>query len=282
VPARRSPTVRRRRLGIELRRLREAKGLTIEQVAATLECSDSKISRIETGQVSATPRDVRDMLDIYGISGQPRDGLIQLAREARQQGWWHQQFGDLPIAALVGLEDAATSIRAYRDLAVPGWLQTEDYARAILEAILLDRPDEIEHRVRFRMAQQERFFAKGKPPEFWPILDEAVVRRPVGGPDVMRKQLKRLIGAADLPNVKIQVLCFEAGAHAGMDGGFTIVGFPHEGDPDVVYLEHTTSDLYVEEAESVQRYNLLFSYLQSKALSPKASVGFLGEIAEKL
>jgi transcriptional regulator with XRE-family HTH domain len=283
VPARRSPSVRGRRLGLELRRLREVAGLTIEQVAATLECSDSKISRIETGQVSATPRDVRDILDIYQIRGQQRDWLIQLARESRQKGWWHKEYHDLPISNLVGLEDAATLIRAYRELVVPGWLQTEAYARAVIRAILIDRPHEVERRVKLRMTQQEKLLGnatKDGSPALWAILDEAVLRRSIGGSSVMRKQLEHLGEAATLPHVNLQVLPFEKGAHAGLDGGFTIVGFEQVGDPDVVYLEHTTSDLYLEDSKSINRYDLLFKDLQATALDLKSSIEFLGKVAE--
>jgi transcriptional regulator with XRE-family HTH domain len=279
MPARRTRSVRHRRLGAELRRLREAHGLTIDQVADTLECSNSKVSRIEIGRVSATPRDVRDMLDIYGISGQQRDGLIQLARDARQKGWWHQ-FRDLPIATLVGLEESATSIRAYRELLVPGWLQTEEYARAILTEIFWDRPEEVDRRVDFRMEQQQRLLAQEDSPQLWAILDEAVIRRSVGKPGVMTKQLKRLKEVAGYPRIRLQILPFSAGEHAGMDGGFTIVTFSDVAEPDVVYLEHTTSDLYLEDPQSVERYARLFDRLESKALHARRSRRFLTQALE--
>jgi transcriptional regulator with XRE-family HTH domain len=276
-----SPTVRRRRLALELRRLREAAGMTIEHVAKSLECSDSKISRIETARVRATPRDVRDLLALYGVTGTRQAGLIQLAREARQTGWWHQAYGDLPVRALVGLEDAAASISYYVQQLIPGLLQTEDYARAVLRAIRLDLgPAEVERRVGLRMARQS-LLTRDEPPELWAVIDEAVLRRVVGGQDVMRQQLKRLAEAAARPNVTLQVLPFTAGEHAGMDGPFTILGFPDPADPDVVYLEHTTSDLYLEDPEATTRYARLFDHLRAESLGPDDSAEFFAMVAEE-
>jgi transcriptional regulator with XRE-family HTH domain len=276
-----SPTVRRRRLALELRRLREAAGMTIEHVAKSLECSDSKISRIETARVRATPRDVRDLLALYGVTGTRQAGLIQLAREARQTGWWHQAYGDLPVRALVGLEDAAASISYYVQQLIPGLLQTEDYARAVLRAIRLDLgPAEVERRVGLRMARQS-LLTRDEPPELWAVIDEAVLRRVVGGQEVMRQQLKRLAEAAARPNVTLQVLPFTAGEHAGMDGPFTILGFPDPADPDVVYLEHTTSDLYLEDPEATTRYARLFDHLRAESLGPDDSAEFFAMVAEE-
>jgi transcriptional regulator with XRE-family HTH domain len=280
VPARHSPTVRRRRLGMELRRLREAAGLTIEQVAKELDISDSKVSRIETASVTTTWRDVRDMLDVYGTTGPQRDGLIQLAKDARQKGWWHQAYGDLPISTLVGLEDAAASIRTYQPLLVPGLLQIEEYARAVLHAIFPDR-HEAERRLEFRMARQA-LLAQDDPPMLWAVLDEALLHRRVGGRDTLKKQLEHLSRIATRPNVILQVLPFELGEHAAMDGGFAIVSFPDPVDPEMVYLENSTSDLYVEEARAVDRYNFLFDRLQAKALNEQDSAKFLAKAARKL
>jgi transcriptional regulator with XRE-family HTH domain len=266
---------------MELRRLREAAGLTIEDVATALDVSDSKISRIETASVGTTWRDVRDILDVYKVAGPEREGLIQLARDARQKGWWHQAYGDLPIATLVGLEDAAATIRTYQPLLVPGLLQTEAYARTVLQALLPGRPDEAQRRTDFRMARQA-LLTQADPPTFWAVLDEAVLRRRVGGPEVMRKQLDHLRSVAARPNVTLQVLPFEAGEHAGMDGGFAIVGFPEPVDPDVVYLEHTTGDLYVEEAKAVEQYSHLFDRLLERAMSEAASRRFMARLATEL
>jgi hypothetical protein len=281
VPTRRSPTVRRRRLGIELRRLREGADLTIERVAEKLECSDSKISRIETGQVRATPRDVRDMLEIYGASDQQRDELMQIAREARQKGWWHE-YGDVPISALVGLEAEASSMSMYAALLVPGLVQTPDYARAVLHAILHHLPSaEIERRVDLRMARQSQL-TQDEPPKLWVVTDEAALRRRVGGFEVMHEQLKRLREVTTLPNVTLQVLPFSGGEHAGMDGEFTIIGFPDQADPNLVYIENTRNDLYIEDPAVVQQYDSLFDHLRAAALAPSETVPFLEMVAKEL
>jgi transcriptional regulator with XRE-family HTH domain len=277
----RSPTVRRRRLGIELRRLRDEAGLTIDRVAEALECSDSKISRIETGQVSATPRDVRDMLQIYGADEQQREELVQMAREARQKGWWHA-FGDIPVPAIVGFEAAASSMSDYAALIIPVFFQTPDYARTVLHAIRTDLPsDELERRVELRMARQS-LLTQEEAPLFWVVLDEAALRRRVGGPETMRAQLERLEEMAPLPNVTLQVLPFASGEHAGMDGGFTMIGFPEQADPNLVYIENTTSDLYVEDVGAVRQYDLLFDHLRASALAPADSVQFITAVRKDL
>jgi transcriptional regulator with XRE-family HTH domain len=279
--AARSPTVRRRRLGIELRRLREEASLTIDQVAARLECSDSKISRIETGQVSATPRDVRDMLDIYEVGNEQRAELMQIAREARQKGWWHA-YGDVPVPPAVAFEAEAFSMSIYQSLVVPGLLQTMDYARAVLRAT---RPelalDQIERRVELRMARQS-ILTRDQPPALWVVLDEPVLRRLIGGPEVMRQQLERLSEVGALPNVTLQLLPFTSGEHAGLDGEFTLIGFPDPGDPNVVYIEMPSNDLWLEDAASVRQYDHLFDLLRAAALSPAESAALITRAAKEL
>jgi transcriptional regulator with XRE-family HTH domain len=273
--ARHGPTVRRRRLGAELRRLREEAGLTIERVAKSLECSDSKISRIENGQVGATPRDVRDMLELYEVGAQQRDALVEIAREARQKGWWHA-YRDVPVVpASIGLEDTATAMRMYAALLVPGLLQTRDYASAVLRALQpgLDAA-EFERWVGLRIRRQS-LLDRGDAPTLWAILDEAALRRPVGGPEVMAGQLRRLASAAEQPNVTLQVLPFAAGEHAGMDGGFTIFGFSRSADSDVVHLDNTTGDLYLENPEEIKRYNEVFEQLRSAALGADDSLALV-------
>jgi transcriptional regulator with XRE-family HTH domain len=278
--ARRSPTVRRRRLGMELRRLREEADYTLERVAERLECSDSKISRIETGQVGATPRDVRDMLELYGVDGQRRDELMQLAREGRQRGWWNT-FDDQVIRNLIGFEAEATSIRAYEAMLVPGLLQTPDYARAVIRALRPElRAEEVERRVEVRAARQ-RDLTGGDPPTLWAIVDESALRRPVGGREVMGAQIARLIETTTWPTVTLQVLRFDAAEHAGMDGAFTIYEFSEPTDPAVVYLENATSDLYLETPEELRRYALLFDHLRAAALKPQDSSAFLEELASE-
>ncbi|HEY3008782.1 MAG TPA: helix-turn-helix transcriptional regulator [Micromonosporaceae bacterium] len=277
---RRSPTIRRRRLGAELRRRRESAGVTIESVADRMECSASKISRIETGHTSATPRDVRDMLGIYGVAGDECEELVQIAREARQKGWWHP-YSTVLTGAYVGLEAAAQSIRAYEQQVVPGLLQTEDYARAMIRAA---RPDitagEVERRVSVRMARQS-LLTQDDSIDLWVVLDEAVVSRPVGGDTVMRAQLQRLAEAADLPNVTIQVLSFEAGAHAGMDGTFAILDFPEPGDPDVVFAENATGGLFLEKNDELRKYIFIFDHIRAAALRPEESVALIMKLAEE-
>lgn len=277
---RRSPTIRRRRLGAELRRLRDAAGVTIDGVADRLECSASKVSRIETGHSMATVRDVRDMLDIYGVDGAERDELIQIAREARQKGWWHP-YSTVLTGAYVGMEAAAGSIRAYEQQVMPGLLQTEEYARAMIRSARPDiTADEVEQRVRVRLGRQS-LLSQDDPIDLWVVLDEAVVSRPVGGDAVMRTQLERLVEAADLPNVTLQILPFEAGGHAGMDGTFTILDFPEPGDPDVVYAENATGGLFLEKSEELQKYAFIFDHIRAAAIRPEESVALIAELAKE-
>ena len=272
----RTPTGRRRRLGAELRRLREDAGLTIDRVAEALECSQSKVSRIETGQVSATPRDVRDMLALYRVDEAKREAMVQIAREARQRGWW-QKFVDVPdgVPAYVGLETAATSIDVYMALLVPALLQTPDYARAVIGAVRPDLPrGEIDRRVELRMRRQD-LLDQERPPRIRVLLDDTVLRRPVGGPAVMRGQVERLLAATERPAVTVQVLPVGVGAHAGMDGPFTIFAFPAPAEPDVVALDSAADALYLEDAEDVARYRRVFGLLLPAARSPEASAALI-------
>jgi transcriptional regulator with XRE-family HTH domain len=280
VTERRSPTIRRRRLGAELRRRREAAGVTIDGVAERLECSASKISRIETGHTSATPRDVRDMLEIYGVIGPECEELVQIAREARQKGWWHP-YSTVLTGAYVGLEAAAQSVRAYEQQVVPGILQTEEYAKAMIRAARPDiTVDEVDRRVRVRLGRQS-LLNQDDPIELWVVLDEAVVSRPVGGDGVMRAQLERLVEAADLPNVTLQILPFEAGAHAGMDGTFAILDFPEPSDPDVVYAENATGGLFLEKSDELRKYVFIFDHIRAAALGPEESVVYITKLTKE-
>ncbi|QWF77515.1 helix-turn-helix domain-containing protein [Amycolatopsis sp. CA-230715] len=275
------PTVRRRRLASELRRLRESADLTIDEVGEKLECSASKISRIETGHVGVTPRDVRDMLELYGMAGEEREALVQLAREARKRGWWHA-YNEVFTGAFVGLEADASSLRAFQALLVPGLLQTERYTLSVIRAM---RPgaddDEISRRVAARMARQQ-LLADPNPPEYWAVIDEAVLHRMVGGPDVMAEQLERLLRVAEQPHVTIQVVPFGAGAHPGMEGPFLILGFPEQADPDVVYVDSTSSGVYLEMPPDVRRYSLMFDHLRAAALKPDDTVELIAKAAERV
>jgi transcriptional regulator with XRE-family HTH domain len=279
-----SPTVRRRRLALELRRLREAARLTCEEVADHLECSASKISRVETGRVSVSPRDVRDMLDLYGVPAAQRESLVQLARDSRQKGWWHAYSDTMQpqFATYVGLESAASEIRIYEVSLMPGLLQTEDYARAVIRAGMMSSPnDDVERRVALRMARQPAP-TREDPPKIWAVLDEAALRRRVGGAGLMRMQLEHLLAQAALPNVAIQVIPFTGGAHPAMGRPFTILVFPERVDTDVVYLEDLTSTLYVEDVAEVDRYNVFFNHLRATALSFDDSAALITSVLKEM
>lgn len=274
-------SVRQRRLARELRRLREGAHLTIEDVAHKLELSPSTVSRMETAQVGVRPRDLRELLDIYQVPDVQREGLLQIARERRQQPWW-QEYRDLPNMALAGIEADASSISQYSALLVPGLLQIEAYGRVVLAAIRVDaRPIDIERRMALRLNRQALLTSESAP-QYWVVLDEAVVRRPVGGPDVMAAQLAHLTRVAELPSVTLQVLPFSAGAHAGMDGEFTIFGYRQPEDPDIVYIENTGGDAYIEDAEVTQRYRRVFDHLRAAALDPAESVRMLVDAQHRL
>ena len=271
-----SPTVRRRRLALELRRLRETAKLTCEEVAEQLECSASKISRVETGRVSVSPRDVRDMLGIYGVPEDQRDTLVQLARESRQKGWWHA-YGDSVqphFATYLGLESAASEIRIYEVNLIPGLLQTEEYARAVITTGMVDKPrTDIERSVALRMERQQ--VTRTNTPNVWAVLDEAALRRQVGGREVMRIQLEHLRELGSLRNVSLQVIPFGGGAHPAMGRPFVILAFGEDLDPDVVYLEDLTSALWVENVDEVDRYNVFFNHLRATALSFENSAALM-------
>jgi transcriptional regulator with XRE-family HTH domain len=279
-----SPTVRRRRLALELRRLREAAKLTCEEVADHLECSASKISRVETGRVSVSPRDVRDMLELYGVPVAQRESLVQLARDSRQKGWWHA-FSDSmqpQFATYVGLESAASEIRIYEVSLIPELLQTEDYARAVIRSGMMSSPsDDIDRQVALRMARQPAI-TRDDPPKVWAVLDEAALRRQVGGPGLMRLQLEHLLAQASLPNVAVQVIPFGGGAHPAMGRPFIILVFPERVDTDVVYLEDLTSALYVEDVAEVDRYNVFFNHLRATALSFDDSSALITSVLKEM
>jgi transcriptional regulator with XRE-family HTH domain len=281
VPTRPGPTVQRRRLGLELRQLREAAGKTIDDVAEVLECSDSKISRIENGQVSAAPRDVRDMLDFYGVAPERRDELVEVARAARKKGWW-EAYTDTLVVPMVGLEVAADHIHAYEPMVVHGLLQTRDYAEAVIRAMRPNLPaDQVERWVQFRMTRQE-LLSRDDPPNFEVVLEECALRRPVGGRDVMRAQLEHLVETYTLPKLTLQILPLGVGEHAAMSGAFMVYRFSEQLDPDVVYLEHTTSDLYIEAAEQVERYVVAFERVRAAALSSSDSSSMLAALIREL
>jgi hypothetical protein len=224
---------------------------------------------VETGRVSVSPRDVRDMLDLYGVPAAQRESLVQLARDSRQKGWWHAFSDTMPpqFATYVGLESAACQIRIYELSLIPELLQTEDYARAVIRSGVMNSPrEDVERQVALRMARQPAI-TRDNPPRIWAVLDEAALRRQVGGAGVMQLQLEHLLARAALPNVAIQVIPFGGGAHPAIGRPFIILVFPERADTDVVYLEDLTSALYLEDVADVDRYNVFFNHLRATALS---------------
>ena len=276
-----SPPLLLRRLGGELRRLREGAGLTTDQVAGKLYCSPSKISRLETGRVRANFRDIRDMLDLYRVPEQQRAGLHQLADEARHRDrWWHARRDVPDVRTFMSFERATSCIRIFEALAVPGLLQVNGYAELITRALLPDLNDqEVARHVELRMERQELLRRKD-PPLLEIVLDEATIQRLVGMPQVMDEQLARLRLAAQVPNITIQVLPFTAGAQEGMSGSFMILAFPHEADRDVVFVELPAGQLYLDGEDHLARYLQLFERLQVAALSAEKSIAFMTALAK--
>jgi transcriptional regulator with XRE-family HTH domain len=276
MPGVQSPTVRRRRLGQELRQLREAADLTMEEVAERLEVSPAKISRIETGRVSVRPRDVSDLLDQYKIHGRHRDDLLLLTREARQQGWWHSYSDVLSEGTdiWVGLETEAEAIRLYEVQLVPGLLQTEEYARAVLRAhYRSEQPEQVDQRVKLRMARQQLVIEQNNTP-IWAVLDEAVLRRQMGPPEIMQAQYRRLLEFSDENNITIQVLPFDVGVYSGVPVGFWIMQLANQ-DPEVVVIEHRGGILYIERSEDVAAYAHVFDWIRATAKGPEESISYI-------
>ena len=279
------PTVLRMLLGAHLRRLREAQGVTREDAGWEIRSSESKISRMELGRVGFKERDVADLLTLYGVDDAvERERLLALARDANNPGWWHR-FGDvLPnwFQSYLGLEAAAALIRTSEVQFVPGLLQTRDYARAV---VLLGhgraKPEEIERRVELRM-QRQQVLAADNAPKLWVVVDEAALRRPIGGLDVMRGQVEALLEANTLPNVRLQVIPFQAGGHAAAGGAFTILRFPDEDLPDVVYIEQLTSALYLDKRDDVDLYAEAMERLCVEARPPTDTSKVLEDIRADL
>jgi transcriptional regulator with XRE-family HTH domain len=257
-PSMRSPTACRRELGILLRRPREEKGLTVEQVAGYLMCSPAKINRMEANFRSGTLRDVRDLCDLYGVvADAQKNDLMELAREGRQPGWWESYHLVGALSTYIGLEADATFIKKFECTLIPGLLQTADYARAIHESIVEDLSrDTIEEQIEVRMARQ-RLLTQADPPRLWSILDEAALHRLVGGPTVMKAQLEHLTEISKLPNVTLQVIPYRTGAHPAPDSNFTILEFKRS-VPDMVYTEGLVGWIFLERPQEVERYQRLF------------------------
>jgi transcriptional regulator with XRE-family HTH domain len=278
------PTVLRILLGSQLRMLREVKGITREEAGYAIRASGSKISRMELGRVSFKERDVTDLLKLYGVDEDETATLVALAIQANSPGWWHKYGDVLPdwFQVYVGLEEAASLIRLYEVQFVPGLLQTADYARAVVRLGQPGAaPEEIERRISLRMGRQELLTKPGGP-RLWAIVDEAALRRPIGGKEVMREQLVQLIEATNEPQVTLQVMPFRSGGHAAEAGAFTVMRFPEADLPDVVYLEQLTSALYLDKRDDVEKYTEVMERLSVESESPERSVDILSGMLEEV
>ncbi len=275
------PTVRRILVGAQLRRLREARGISRDDAGYVIRGSGSKISRLELGRVSFKERDVADLLTHYGVEDpEQREALLLMARDANNPGWWHD-YDDVMASwfeTYVGLEEAASMIRSYEVQFVPGLLQTEDYARAVVVA---GRPEltaeEVERRVGLRMKRQQ-LLDRAHPAQVWVVVDEAALRRPIGGAKVMRAQIEKLLELSVKPNVTIQIMPFRFGGHAAEGGAFSILRFPEPDLPDIVYVEQLVSALYLDKREHVDRYLETMNRLTLDSQPPELSAETLGKL----
>ncbi|MGS2646945.1 Scr1 family TA system antitoxin-like transcriptional regulator [Streptosporangium sp. LJ11] len=279
------PTILRILLGAQLRRLRVARDITREQAGYAIRASHAKISRLELGRVGFKERDVADLLTMYGVTDtQERAPLLTLARQANAPGWWHK-YGDLLpnwFEVYVGLEEAASIVRTYEVQFIPGLLQSPEYARAVIMLVHGGATaDEVDRRVALRMARQERL-TRPDAPTLWAVMDEAVLRRPIGGPQVLRAQIDHLLDVVELPNVRLQIMPFDRGGHAAAGGPFSILRFPERDLPDVVYMEQLTSALYVDKLEETDHYMQVMDRLCIQAYSVSESKGFLRDLREEL
>ncbi|MGW6927544.1 helix-turn-helix domain-containing protein [Streptomyces sp. NPDC054950] len=275
-----NPTVRRRRLGAELRRLRQASGLTSKEAAGRLMVSQPKISHLENGRRAISPRDVRDLCVIYGVTDQQViDSLMEMAKEAGQQGWWNV-YGGIPQSVYVGLETDAATVHAYEPMMIPDLLQTPAYAHAVIgETSPLLTAGQAATRLKVRLRRQHRIYDPARPLRLWVILDESALRRVVGSPDIMREQLEHLNALGVEPHITVQVLPYSVGAHPGLAGRFCILRFADSLDA-VVYLERFTSDLYLEKPADVQHYSVMFDHLQAQALDADSSHGLVTDVTK--
>jgi transcriptional regulator with XRE-family HTH domain len=275
-----SPTVRQRELGLRLRELRTAKNLTVEMVAKELLCSPTKISRAETGVRRATLRDVRDLCRIYEVDPEGSAELMELARDAYQPGWW-TKYDDLKINPLIGMEQSATAITSFCMYYIPGLLQSEDYARAIINGIAPKIEEKIlDSRVAARMERQ-KILESPRLPRYRAVIDEAVLRRHVGGPDVMRGQLERILSLMRDDRITVQVIPYTVGAYGSQDSNFTYMEFGDTKLPDLVYVENLVTQLYMERPDEVGRYREAIDLLRDAALNPRDSAKLIEEIRRK-
>jgi hypothetical protein len=279
------PTVRRMLVGTQLRWLRTEAGLSREEAGEAIRASEWKIHRLENGQVGFKERDIIDLLRLYQVTDPDEvAAFLLLAREANTPGWW-QHYGDvLPrwFRTYVDLESAAVLIRTYEGQFIPGLLQTDAYMRAVVQGAHLDESaEELGRRVRLRMARQQ-LLTREQPPRVWAVIDEAALRRPVGGREVMAGQLERLIEATKLPNVTLQILPFEVGAHAAMLGAFSIMRFADRELPDVVYLEHLTNAVYLDKRDEAERYLDVMESICDESEPPARTVELLEKLLDEV
>jgi transcriptional regulator with XRE-family HTH domain len=267
-----------------LLRLREAAGLTIEQAAGAAGISMSHLSRVERAQVGVRVPAVKVLLGAYGVDADTVAHLAGVAKDASQRGWWHQYVGSIPepYATYIGFEAEATQVWGFDASTMPGLLQTEEYARALIQASAVRFTQEaIDRRVAIRLQRQE-ILTREDPPRIWAVLDEAVIRRQVGGPATLRDQLDRLVEVAQMPHVDVQVLPFEVGAHASTAGAFIVLRFAEPTDPPVVYIETMAGDLYPERQDDIDHAALAFDRLRATALSPDDSTTLIHKTAKEL
>lgn len=277
-----SPTIRRRELGLRLRQLRIDASKKIEDAAEALMCTPSKVSRIETGKRIATPRDIRDLCAFYGVADPDvRDELMRLSREARERSWW-KRYSDLgEVTSLIDYQDGASAITEYDSCLVPGLLQTNEYARAAILGLLPRIEEAVLHeRVEARMRRQS-LLDEDNPPRLWALLDESVLLRDVGGPGVMKGQLEKLLQAARLPQVTIQVVPFRVGAYPSLNSAFSFVEFADIDLSPVIYTEGLSGEFYLEDEGYIARYREAIAYLRANALGPADSLDFIEQVAAR-
>lgn len=279
------PTVLRIALGGQLRRLRESRGISREEAGDAIRASHAKISRLELGRVRFKERDLSDLLTLYQVVDEDeRESFLDLARQANNPGWWHR-YGDLLppwFETYLGLEHAAKVLRSYEVQFVPGLLQTQEYARAVITLGHAGGPaDDIDRRVDLRMRRQD-ILTRADPPKLWAVIDEAALRRPIGGVEVLRGQLEHLIEACEMPNVTVQLLPYTVGGHAAAGGPFTVLRFDEPDLPDIVYLEQLTSALYLDKRADLDQYLAVMDLLSVQSERPADTPQLLTDLLKEL
>ncbi|WP_160573878.1 helix-turn-helix domain-containing protein [Actinomadura physcomitrii] len=279
-PDRRSPTIARRRLSRELRRLRLDAGLTADKVRGDIDLSQGKMNRLETG-IGPQPNmsDIRVLLDYYKVSGEEKEALLNLARLSRERGWWEKEYADVLGNAYAGFEAEAARIHTYQPLVIPGLLQTVPYARAAIRGGLIRDPEEIQRRIDFRMTRQ-RILDHPDPPHLWAVLDEAAVARPFGTASEREEQLQRLIDTGESEHITVQVIPFSAGMHPGLACSFTLLEYAE--DPTIVHIEMGRNALYLEQPEDIESHRLKYQHLLAAALDKDSSVAFLTKLRDQV